>query len=96
MAKTTPLQDPILLAAALEGLELQKARLEEQILSVKAMIGGKAPRQAAPAASVTSDAAPAKKATRKRRRNKLSAEARARIAEAQKKRWAAFRKTTKK
>ncbi|MEZ5353785.1 MAG: hypothetical protein R2762_14190 [Bryobacteraceae bacterium] len=93
MANT--LQDPSILAAALEGLELQKARIEEQIRTVKAMLGGKAPKAAAAEVSAPAEA-PAAKAPRKRRRNKLSAEARARIAEAQKKRWANFRKATKK
>ena len=81
--------------AALEGLELQKQRLEEQIRLVRSLIGGKKPRAAAPAAVVAeAPAATAKqKAGRKpgRKRN-LSPEARKRIAEAQKKRWAAFRK----
>lgn len=81
--------------AALEGLELQKQRLEEQIRLVRSLIGGKKPRAAAPAAvAVEAPAATAKqKAGRKpRRKRNLSPEARKRIAEAQKKRWAAFRK----
>jgi small-conductance mechanosensitive channel len=81
--------------AALEGLELQKQRLEEQIRLVRSLIGGKKPRTAAPAAAATeAHAGPAaKKAARKgRRKRNLSPEARARIAEAQRKRWAAFRK----
>ena len=83
--------------AALEGLELQKQRLEEQIRLVRSLIGGKKPRAAAPAAVVAeAPAATAKqKAGRKpRRKRNLSPEARKRIAEAQKKRWAAFRKDT--
>lgn len=81
--------------AALEGLELQKQRLEEQIRLVRSLVGGKKPRVAAPAAAVAeAPASPgAKKAGRKlRRKRNLSPEARKRIAEAQKKRWAAFRK----
>ena len=81
--------------AALEGLELQKQRLEEQIRLVRSLIGGKKPRAAAPAAAVVeAPAAPAaKKAGRKpRRKRNLSPEARTRIAEAQRKRWAEFRK----
>ncbi len=82
--------------AALEGLELQKQRLEEQIRLVRSLIGGKQPRAAAPTAA----AAPASKAPKKkaktarkaRKKRNLSPEARARIAEAQKKRWAAFHK----
>lgn len=82
--------------AALEGLELQKQRLEEQIRLVRSLIGGKKTRTAAPAAAEEATATPAaKKAGRKpRRKRNLSPEARKRIAEAQKKRWAAFRKDT--
>jgi hypothetical protein len=93
MAKTT-LQDSALLTAALEGLEAQKARIEEQIKSVKAMLGGKGARAAA-AAAAPAEAAPAVKKGRRKKRGKLSAEARARIAEAQRKRWANFRKAPK-
>lgn len=80
--------------AALEGLELQKQRLEEQIRLVRSLIGGKKTRAAAPAAAAAATAAPsAKKAGRKpRRKRNLSPEARKRIAEAQRKRWAAYRK----
>lgn len=83
--------------AALEGLELQKQRLEEQIRLVRSLIGGKKPRAAAPASAAEEAPAPsAKKAGRKQRRKRnLSPEARERIAEAQKKRWAAFRKESK-
>ncbi len=83
--------------AALEGLELQKQRLEEQIRLVRSLIGGKKPRATAPASAATEAPAnaAAKKAGRKpRRKRNLSPEARKRIAEAQKKRWAAFRKDT--
>lgn len=86
--------------AALEGLELQKQRLEEQIRLVRSLIGGKKSRaatpSAAPTATETASAQPAKKTARKQRRKRnLSPEARARIAEAQRKRWAAFRKDSK-
>jgi hypothetical protein len=79
--------DASLLAAALEGLELQKARIDEQIRSVKALMGGGAAK--APAAPKAAKAAP------KRKKRQLSEEARARIAAAQKKRWANFRKAQK-
>lgn len=79
--------DASLLSAALEGLLLQRGRLEEQIRQVRAMLGKRAPGKPA-AAAEPEKAAPAKK----RKRRKMSAEARKRIAEAQKKRWAAFRK----
>ncbi|HEU0124592.1 MAG TPA: hypothetical protein VFQ91_28935 [Bryobacteraceae bacterium] len=79
--------------AALEGLELQKQRLEEQIRLVRALLGGKKPRAAAPVANEDApESGSAKKAGRKpRRKRNLSPEARKRIAEAQRKRWAAFR-----
>jgi len=85
--------------AALEGLELQKQRLEEQIRLVRSLIGGKkTPAPAAVPATAAAEAPTAsasKKAGRKpRRKRNLSPEARKRIAEAQKKRWAEFRKDT--
>lgn len=76
-----------LLEAALEGLELQKARIDAQLQEVRRMLGKRGPRTAraeAPAAPAT---APKKRA--------LSAAARKRIAAAQKRRWAEYRKTTK-
>jgi hypothetical protein len=78
-----PAKNTALLTAALEGLELQRARLNEQIAEVKALLNKRGPRKAAAA-----DEGPAPK----RKRRKLSAAARARIAAAQKKRWAEFRK----
>jgi len=72
-----------LLQAALEGLQLQRDRIEEQISQVRSMLGGVA-RKAAPAA-------PAKPGGRR----DLSPAARRRIAAAQKKRWAAYRKAAK-
>lgn len=98
MAKTTLLVDNIALyEAALEGLELQKQRVEEQIRQVRAVLGGRrvsaAQSDAAPAAGSTDKkkkvkAAPSVKKPRKRT---LSEEARQRIAAAQKKRWETFR-----
>ena len=76
--------DNSLYQAALEGLELQKQRIEDQIKQVKALLAGKTKVAATPAAAATGE--PKKK-------RKLSAVARKRIAEAQKKRWAAFRKS---
>jgi hypothetical protein len=77
-----------LLEAALEGLELQKARIEEQIREVQSLLGRRgAARRTAP--KEPEAAAPA--ATRKRRR--LSPAARKRIAAAQKRRWAEYRKS---
>jgi len=73
------LQDASFLAAALEGLDLQRKRIEEQIAQVRAMLGGKR----------VSTGSGAAKAARKR---VLSPEARKRIAAAQKKRWAEYRR----
>jgi len=76
------LRDNSFLAAALEGLELQKQRIEEQIQQVRAMLGGRAVK-----ATVTGSILD--KQAKKRR---LSAAARKRIAMAQKRRWAEYRK----
>ena len=78
-AKT--LQDTSLLSAALEGLEMQQRRVEEQIAQVRAALGGRKVR------SASSDA-PSKPA----KKRQLSPEARKRIANAQKRRWAEYRK----
>jgi hypothetical protein len=75
---------PALLQAALEGLEIQKNRIEEQIAEVKRMLGkrpGRAPK---------SDVAGA--ATAETGKRQLSPAARKRIAAAQKRRWAEYRK----
>lgn len=71
-------EDPLVLEAALEGLQLQKTRIEAQITEIRARLG-KRPRPA------PEEASPAKR--------NLSAEARKRIATAQKKRWAEYRKS---
>lgn len=76
---TKSMEESAFLTAALEGLEMQKVRLEAQIATVRAMLGGKKVKEPEAAA------APAK-------RRKLSAAARKRIAVAQKRRWAEFRK----
>jgi hypothetical protein len=66
-----------ILTAAIEGFESQKRRIDEQIAQLKQMLDGKQPQTAgAPAAAG-------------RKRRKMSAAARARISEAQRKRWAA-------
>jgi hypothetical protein len=81
--QTNAIDNASLLQAALEGLEVQKRRIEDQISTVRSMLGKKGPAVAA------SPAIPALKAARKR---ELSASARKRIAAAQKKRWAEYRK----
>ncbi len=77
------LEEAAFLTAALEGLELQRARIEAQIAEVKAMLGGKRPK-----ATEQEAEAPAPK-------RQLSSAARKRIAAAQKRRWAEFRKKKK-
>lgn len=67
--------------AAILGMEVQKEKLDAKIAELRAMLDG------GPAARAVTPEAP----TRERRR-KISAAARARIAEAQRKRWAAYRK----
>lgn len=93
--------DNDILAAALVGLEARKARLDEQIAQIKALTsGGKKagrPRKAAAAdddweAPAVEPTSPKRKTKRGGKRN-LSPEARQRIAEAQKKRWAAKKNT---
>jgi hypothetical protein len=90
MARTSAPPNKEILEAALQGLEAQKQKLDEQIAQVRSMIGrrvGRPPKDndGATSSSTSSQAS----ATRKRI---LSPEARKRIAAAQKKRWAAFRK----
>ena len=66
---------PEIIDAAIEGFESQKNRIDQQIAELRAMRNG------------TPAAAPATK----RRGRTMSAEGRARIAEAQRRRWAASR-----
>jgi hypothetical protein len=79
-------QDTDMLAMALIGYEQQKIKIDEKIRDIKALIGGarKPSGEAAPAVH----AAPVKT----KRKRVLSAEARKRIATAQKRRWAEHRK----
>lgn len=74
-------EDTLFLHAALEGLELQKQRIEEQIRQVKSRLGNRA---------ASTEPAVKKSASK---RKPLSPAARKRIATAQKKRWEAFRKS---
>jgi len=76
-----------ILEAALQGLEAKKQRLEEQISQVRSMLGrraGRPPKSAASFGSAASASGGQKRV--------LSPEARQRIAAAQKKRWAAYRR----
>lgn len=75
-----------LLHAALEGLLLQKQRIEEQIREVRSLLGGRQKKAEPPIAAIAG----------KPRKRKLSSEARARIAEGQKRRWAEFHRKSAK
>lgn len=78
------LSDPEILQAALEGLKAQKSKLETQIAAIEFALGGA--RRGRPANSgKASSGAPRAKRT-------MSAAARKRIAEAQRERWARYRK----
>jgi hypothetical protein len=80
MVRNTQLaSDPTLLEAALEGLEAQRLRIEDQIRQVRSLLGNRRPSGGG------DSAAP--------RKRQLSPAARKRIAAAQKKRWAAYRKS---
>ena len=80
------LSDPGLLEAALEGLLLQRERIDAQIREVQTLLGRKRASGAA-----TSDSALGASA----RKRQLSDAARKRIAAAQKKRWAEYRRKNK-
>ena len=69
-----------IITAAIVGFEQQKVQIDAQIAALRAMLPG-----GIPAAAITPDGSP-------RRRRKLSAAARARIAKAQRKRWAEAKK----
>jgi len=90
MAKRSAGPSREILEAALQGLEAQRHRLEEQMSRVRTMLGhrvGRPPKENGAEASATGRSGGARK------KRTLSAEARKRIAAAQKKRWAAFRKS---
>jgi hypothetical protein len=76
--------DHDILRAALVGYQMELHKLETAISAVKAKIGGST-RTAAAATDVVRSA-------NGRRKRSMSPEARNRIAEAQKKRWAAYHK----
>ena len=88
MAKTRSgrtIDDREFLAAALVGYEQQRSQITERIAEIQRQLGGRPVRAAVPS---TNGTAPA-------RRRTMSAAARKRIAEAQRKRWAAYRKEEK-
>jgi hypothetical protein len=80
----------ILLQAALEGLEVQRQRIDQQITQVRSMMGVATVRRGRPPGRHSSATASAP--TRRKRR--LSEDARQRIAAAQKRRWAEYRKNS--
>jgi peptidoglycan hydrolase CwlO-like protein len=89
MAKRSAAPSREILEAALQGLEAQKDKLEQQIEQVRVMMGR---RTGKPPKADGSEANESRRAGARKTRS-LSAEARKRIAAAQKKRWAAFRKS---
>jgi hypothetical protein len=80
------IRDHSLLAAALEGLELQKQRIDEQIREVRALLRKSTGRRGRPSDSGVEMGV-------KRAASRLSSAARKRIAAAQKRRWAAYRRS---
>jgi hypothetical protein len=76
------IKDHSLLTAALEGLELQKQRIEDQIEKVRLLLGKRTERRGRPAGS-----------GHKSGPGRMSAAARKRIGAAQKRRWAEYRKS---
>ena len=80
------LSDPGLLEAALEGLLLQRDRIESQIRDVKTLLSRKRSSNGTVGEPVLGASA---------RKRQLSDAARRRIAAAQKKRWAEYRKQNK-
>ena len=88
---------PDILEAALAGLEAQKQKIDNQIAEVHRMlparrIGGVLKTVAKPVAPIVGSAI----GTKAGKKRVLSPEARKRIADAQKRRWAAVRKAAKK
>src|SRR5260370_35577593 len=94
MPKHTASLSPDVLNAALHGLEAQKQTIEQHIQQVRSMLGLGSGRRGRPpkAAATLSESAAPSRPTHKRRR--FSAETRARMAEAQRKRYAATRKVS--
>ncbi len=85
MAKQSAASHHEILEAALQGLEAQRHKLDEQISHVRSMLGGRGKVAKAPTWAASGNGSAPKKRI-------LSPEARQRIAAAQKKRWAAYRK----
>ena len=95
MPKSSAAPNSEIFQAALQGLEAQRQKIDDQIEQVRSMMGrrvGRPPKQGGGGASATAKASGGGSGTARKKRV-LSPEARKRIAAAQKKRWAAFRKT---
>jgi peptidoglycan hydrolase CwlO-like protein len=90
MARNSAPPNKEILEAALQGLEAQRTKLDEQIAHVRSLMGRRAGRPPKGEPAVSEPTKHASASSRKKR--VLSPEARKRIAAAQKKRWAAFRK----
>lgn len=84
MTKNVATPGTEILEAALHGLEAERDKLEQQIAQVRALLGHKRIR----VSKVAGTGVPGTKRV-------LSSDARQRIAAAQRKRWAAFRKKRK-
>jgi hypothetical protein len=76
----TPKLTPEIIVAAVEGYESQKARIDQKIAELRAMLSGNGIEPAATSEAPT------------RNRRKMSAAARKRIGDAQRKRWAVSKK----
>lgn len=84
-------QNETLLQAALEGLDLQRQKIEENIAHVRSMLGAGEKRRGRPPGKRTAHKAAAASNGAGGRRT-LSASAKRRISAAQKRRWAEYRK----
>ncbi len=81
-----------LLEAALTGLELQRQKIDEQIQTVRSRLGSAAKRRGRSVGAKAKTVVKAVKSPNSKR--VLSEAARKRIAAAQKRRWAAYRKAS--
>ena len=86
---TSPTLSKEILTAALTTLEQQGIALDKTIAEVRRQLGGKS------SAAAKSPHTVARSVPGKKQKRQMSPEARKRIADAQKKRWAAYRKNKK-
>src|SRR5579859_3972766 len=93
MPKQTGGLSPDVLSAALQGLEAQKQAIEQHIQQVRSLLKlGTGHRGRPPKSETATPTNPAASARPKRKRRRFSAETRARMAEAQRRRYAAAKK----